>query len=276
MLRRSAGPIRSVNKFLEQIDLLYKRRGFHTAKSKRESWESLWFRGQQRSNWGLVPKIYRPEYADADESEIRQEFQSKAVQLLQNRIPQTSFEWYFLMQHFGVPTRLLDWTDNPLIALYFSVEDGLRRFDSAVWVLDPSSWNDSLEMTFGGPLLPDWQESKQWLFELEACFSTNTSFSQEFPAAIDSPHVDRRLAVQGSHFTIFGKIREMTAAKKLLNKEKSSPNEQAWLEKIEIEGQYRARILEQLQSYGISHFSVFADLQNLGIDISVKWRESRP
>lgn len=271
MVVSSGTAVKNVREFLDRVENLCQERGFRRRSANREKWESLWFRGQGISGWPLVPRIYRSEYRDADEAEIRQEFQSKAIQLLQDKSPRSNFEWYFLMQHFGVPTRLLDWTDNPLAALYFAVESGQSGKSSAVWVLDPSAWNSALEMTFSGPLLPEWQETKQWLFELETAFSTNTNFSQELPAAIDPPHVDRRLTAQGSHFVIFGKAKEMTAAMRKINKGKRNPREQAWLEKIEISGDRQGAILSQLKSFGISRFSVFPDLENLGIDIARKW-----
>jgi hypothetical protein len=96
----------------------------------RERWfadEPLlpWCRGQERAEWPLVPKLYRGEPDDHQlEYEIREEFATRAPALSDYTKPSenpelNNWESYFVMHHYGAPTRLLDWTESSLIALYF-------------------------------------------------------------------------------------------------------------------------------------------------------------
>ena len=54
--------------------------------------QHLWFRGHHESSWKLTPKLYRREYKYADENEIRYEFESRALQLIQGRVPNGKWE----------------------------------------------------------------------------------------------------------------------------------------------------------------------------------------
>src|SRR2546428_5902303 len=103
---------------------------------------NFWFRGHADAMWDLTPKLYR---ADShlkleDEDEIRNDFKSRGRQLLAEPFqPANDKERYFLMQHYGAPTRLLDWTDGSLLALYFALRSQHPDHPkaAAVWMLDP-------------------------------------------------------------------------------------------------------------------------------------------
>jgi hypothetical protein len=115
---------------------------------------NLWFRGQTNRNWGLVPGLVRSRGANWPEAESRllTRFRQNALPLVPTGTrTDIVWDWLLLMQHYGVPTRLLDWTENALAGLYFAVTT-MRgsitgRTDGCVWVLDPVGLND--ESTFG-------------------------------------------------------------------------------------------------------------------------------
>jgi len=82
------------------------------------------FRGQSNGKWKLQASVGRYlikyELNDDIEKEIFLQFKKKSYHKL-SRVPKTDFEWMMLCQHHRLPTRLLDWTTNPMIALYFAV-----------------------------------------------------------------------------------------------------------------------------------------------------------
>jgi hypothetical protein len=229
--------------------------------------EILWFRGHHDSSWKLTPKLYRDEFKDADENEIRQEFESRALQLIQGRMPTGKWEWYFLMQHYGAPTRLLDWTDNPLLGLYFAVADHPGDRDAAVWALNPHWLNRKLRRGIVGAMLPDWQEANSYLKDLEDAFEGEKIATARLPAAIDPPHVDRRLAAQSSRFVIFGVNRDLMRVKVIKSERRRH------LQMIIIPRKAIPALRKELYSCGITHSFVFPDLDGLCRDICRKNRQ---
>jgi hypothetical protein len=266
------GPVANVSGFLSLVsDLRSDWPQNNDAKSRGDE-RSLWFRGQHEASWGLSPKLHRPAFRKADENEIRHEFQSRGLQLVQGRIPTTQYEWYFLMQHYEVPTRLLDWTDNPLMSLFFAIYEKNSGSDAAVWVADPwwlNAANKALKKKeIEGPLLSDWEEAGLYLPDLEQAFA-GKEVKMKFPAAIDPPHVDRRLAVQGSHFMIFGTKRDLADMEELTRSNK------ARLAKMTISGQAVSTIEAELENLGINVATVFPDLVALGKYLKHRWTRTK-
>jgi hypothetical protein len=91
-------PVKTLNEFLDCAKDL-RRNWLPKRKPTRQGErENLWFRGQPSAKCGLSPKLYRKEYRGSQEAEIRQDFQSRALQLMQRRTPDRDdkWEWYFL------------------------------------------------------------------------------------------------------------------------------------------------------------------------------------
>jgi hypothetical protein len=229
-------------------------------------WKTAWYRGQGDSGWDLKPRLYR--LKKPDEGEIRIDFERVGIQLAQ-REPGDKWDWYFLMQHYGAPTRLLDWTDGALLALYFAAKDNLKQrelrkkasrpaCDAAVWVLDPA-WLNSVSIKTKLIFLKDSREVKSYL-----PFPFRKKKRPKLPISIDPPHVDRRLAAQRSHFTLHGIVPlGLEAAKR-----KSRPSR---LRRIVVDGSKSDEMLEQLAACGISETTVFPDLEGLGREVQYDW-----
>src|SRR5262249_21283944 len=92
----------------------------------------LWFRGQGDASKPLQPPLYRQETGDLDENETRYEFERRAIQFPMIRTPTSDWEWYFLMQHYRSPTRLLDWSEGALLGLHFALSSNDGTVDAAV------------------------------------------------------------------------------------------------------------------------------------------------
>lgn len=111
--------------------------------------EILWFRGHDSIEWELKPSITRGGTADptSREYQLLKLFRQHATRLIEP-LPTDDWLWLFLMQHYGVPTRLLDWSESPLVALFFAVQDlALSEKDGALWMLSPQKLNEAANLS---------------------------------------------------------------------------------------------------------------------------------
>jgi len=270
---------KDLSEFLRIVEGLrprWRRLNFPTQTKKIRTYgeeKALWFRGQSNADWGLSPRIWRPEYEDANEAEMRLEFESVGAALAQPGAVADKWNWYFLMQHYRAPTRLLDWTTNPLVALYFAVCDEPGQ-DAAVWIIDPWRWNRAHVKDLLGPAVPGWRETEKYLLDLEDAFDTDENENQtrqNWPVAIEPPHIDRRIVAQGSKFTLFGTKKNMTESP-TINRPKGEGGKHAILDKVVVQQDCATRIREQLNEIGINGRAMFPDLEGLGKHIAWEWK----
>lgn len=139
----SGDTIRSVSQLLDAVESL---------RSKNPNLP-VWYRGATNKKHKLVPLLGRKPFKLEYERAIINAFKQNAVQFIDQR-PQSQWEWIFLARHHACPTRLLDWTESPLIGLYFSThsldEPGKNdNKDGCLWILYPTKLNEeaSIKLT---------------------------------------------------------------------------------------------------------------------------------
>lgn len=214
-----------------------------------ESWgHEVWWRGQDREDWPLRPTIYRKERSPYDEPGMTLRFQREA------RIrhggcppPEDWAGWLFLASHHGLPTRLLDWTESPLVALYFAIRAPSDR-PAALWALQPFVLN---ERQIGEAVLLNSPDPRAQALLAPA-------FNQEAPsvtsfASIYPEQVDLRLVMQLSTFTIHG------AATPL----EQLPNAADFLVKFVIPAEAKLELARCVDALGVRRANLFPDLENL-------------
>lgn len=260
--------------------------------------DDIWFRGHSCASYRLVPSALRNTvpltdaignkvedgqilnsgggYVSAASPEnMFYEFKSRAVPFL-NREPSNNFEWMFLMQHYGVPTRLLDWTTNALVALFFAIEsnptsDEEKHYNSspserfleddefcsegaAVFAMSPSKLNN---LTVSSPSkIYICEEADKWSNYFDPM--SKGGLSNFLPIAVQSSHIDTRIRSQSGHFTLHGaNIWELDFYDSI----------RSFLHKIFIPYEVVPQMLRDLQALGITESFIYPGLESLSRDV---------
>jgi len=255
----------------------------------------LWFRGQSNAQHRLTPGVLRETTPICDglgraickgqvvnshggavtginAERMLAAFKRQASTFLEG-VPTNDFEWMFIAQHHGVPTRLLDWSTNALVALFFAVSEAESREEcekmvgeefveenefrddaSAVYIIDPGAVNEEASGYHDPIDIAD--NFEDWKHYLNPTVSSGNSF---LPICVLAPHMTSRIRAQSGIFTLHGEniwpVDYYDALRPLITK-------------IFIPFTATNSIRESLDLVGISHSFIYPSLDTIASDIA--------
>jgi len=184
-------PDRKINSISELLELFRE-----DTKSLKEP---IWFRGHRNKKWKLVPSIFRGRTKKKEIDYLR-EFKQDG-RLLVEPLPAQQYEWLFIMRHYNIPTRLLDWTESPLVAAYFVTTKLRSKADGVIWMLLPLQFNKNITEMGDRKSLPSFEEDDEHL-RTYAPLTFEASIISSPPIAFLAPRNSSRMQSMLSVFTI--------------------------------------------------------------------------
>lgn len=232
-----------------------------------DSTDYVWFRGMSSQSFKLVPSQCRGKklaHNASFENDIISEFIHKGRPLTKNNsTDKSSWDWLHICQHYGIPTRLLDWTESALVALYFAIEDQ-RATSPCVWVLNPLQLNKASigeEFIFFSDQITRDENDNNYLEK----YRFGSEKIPKSPIAFYPPYIDERIRAQKGCFTIHGSNKYAIHE---LNRKAANP----FLVRIEISKSAIEHIRCQLNILGINTSDIFPDLGGLAKELRWKYQ----
>lgn len=215
--------------------------------------EDVWFRGEACLDWTLLPGLYRN--GNLSEEILLTRFRQSASMLIDTS-PNNNFDWLFLMQHYGVSTRLLDWSESALASLYFSIsEEEHLLADGALWMLKPIELNKLANINDDNKhYIPSFDDDFLKNYDIES-LKVNSRVKMN-PIATIATRNNARIQAQQGVFTIHH------LEKKPLE-EYCEMNQQIF--KYRIPKESKENLKKELALLSFNRFSLFPELSSIGL-----------
>jgi FRG domain len=212
------------------------------------------FRGQEK-NWDLLPKIARKAFISSEiltkEIELMREFDRLSYPFLDSRLRLDKWDILALAQHHRLPARLLDWTENPLIALWFACfhdrADGTETTSDAPRIVSAFIVRD-------GDIVDTRQETDPYDQVGTRVFRPN--------------HVTQTITVQNGWFTVHAYL---TDTKEFIPIKRHRGYTDRLAEFVIADENLRHDILSKLDKMGVNSFSIFPD--SYGLSEYLEWKK---
>jgi len=213
--------------------------------------QPTWYRGQADAGWPLWPKAFR--YTSKRKREkaldLFHEFKRQALTKMPT-VPQRGddVEWLGIAQHYGLPTRLLDWTTNPVIALYFACWQEPKTCGS-VYMMQPADLN-RFASAREGPIRGGVYDAQ--VNEDRALIQRYISGEETNGCIALNPAYDTtRILLQRGTFTLHADNVEITKVQ--------APS----LTAVPIPARRKTPVLAELTAIGIDEMSIFPELEHM-------------
>ena len=252
-------------KIMETEDYGYELRSIEDVIRIGADLRHCWFRGHSTIVGSLLPSVHREPFHSARENIefwAAQRFRLRAASFTSD-LPkyEDHLSWLLLMQHHGAPTRLLDWSENVLVGLYFAVCQS-ESVDGELWCMH----HDELNCRSAGwrGCFPDTPPIR---YLAATPFLTSKELAK-FSIALGNPTVPcgplalipsfqfPRMAAQMSRFTIHPST-EPEAQIGFLLRESS-------LVRYTVPASSKRNLAKHLNRLGFSHDTLFRSLDSLG------------
>ncbi|MFX1485144.1 MAG: FRG domain-containing protein, partial [Promethearchaeota archaeon] len=209
----------------------------------------------------------KPDGSFHDENKLLQMFRMKAQSFATIPTPDRGHidEWLFLAQHVSLPTRLLDWTENALLALHFA----LKEERPIVWMMNPMALDTHVVSTLAGKEVEEYEEFPlTWVRpddpiinigheNIRGAWERNQR-GLDLPVAVHPTYVHPRMGAQRSVFTVHGLKKDpidMLIPASLLGR-------------FEIHPRSTSSIKQELTTLGIQEGTAFPDLDGLARELT--------